>query len=71
MQEVLPKNKKMKSIAVIDHWVNYAQRFKRNNSEPQGIWVADEEAAILARQQFPDSMGTTTGEQMDDSVKKK
>ena len=51
----IAQKQKMKSVAVIDHWVNYPQRFKRNDNQvlPQGIWVADEEAAILARQQFP------------------
>ena len=52
----IAQKRKMKSIAVIDHWVNYSQRFQRNNSQvlPHGIWVSDKEAAILARQQFPD-----------------
>ena len=51
----IAQRQKMKSVAVIDHWVNYDKRFKRNDSQvlPQGIWVSDEEAAILARKQFP------------------
>jgi hypothetical protein len=33
----------VKSIAVIDHWVNYAERFVRNNEQilPDEFWVTD------------------------------
>jgi len=42
------------SIAVIDHWVNYAMRFERDGVVvlPAQIWVADAEAARLANAQF-------------------
>jgi hypothetical protein len=42
------------SIAVIDHWVNYAMRFERDGVVvlPTQIWVADEAAARLAQAQF-------------------
>ena len=44
----------MPSIAVIDHWVNYAMRFERDGVVvlPTQIWVADEAAARLAQAQF-------------------
>ena len=52
---IIAKKRKIKSVAVIDHWVNYSQRFQRNGSQalPQGLWVSDKEAAILARKHFP------------------
>jgi hypothetical protein len=42
------------SIAVIDHWVNYAQRFERDGVVvlPNQIWVADADAAGLAHSFF-------------------
>jgi hypothetical protein len=42
------------SIAVIDHWVNYAQRFERGGVVvlPSQIWVADADAAGLAHSYF-------------------
>lgn len=43
------------SIAVLDHWVNYSERFEREGVEqlPDALWVADEEAAALAISVFP------------------
>jgi len=45
------------SIAVIDHWVNYAMRFERAGvvQLPDTIWVGDEDAEAIARATFPDS----------------
>ena len=42
------------SIAVVDHWVNYAMRFERDGVVvlPTQIWVADAEAARMAKAQF-------------------
>ena len=42
------------SVGVIDHWVNYQERFIRNNEEqlPGSIWVADSDAEVLARKIF-------------------
>jgi len=42
------------SIAVIDHWVNYAMRFERDGDVvlPAQIWVADADAARMAEVQF-------------------
>ena len=44
------------SIAVIDHWVNYNQRFERDGVEvfPNQIWVSDFYAAELATKLFKD-----------------
>ena len=43
------------SIAVLDHWVNYLPRFQRRGETmlPDGLWVADAEAAALARRILP------------------
>ena len=42
------------SVAVMDHWVNYPQRFERNAQVvfPNQIWVADSYAADLASELF-------------------
>lgn len=52
----LAKSKTVKSIAVIDHWVNYLERFVRNGKQvlPDEIWVTDEHALNLALSTFPD-----------------
>ena len=43
------------SIAVIDHWINYADRFIRNGEQalPDEIWVSDLYAAEIAQSTFP------------------
>lgn len=43
------------TIAVIDHWVNYRQRFVRDDTEvlPDRIWVADRYALDIATAEFP------------------
>ena len=43
------------SIAVIDHWTNYADRFVRDGEQvlPDEIWVSDAYAARIARATFP------------------
>lgn len=43
------------SIAVLDHWVNYASRFEREGQVrwPDEVWVADAYALELARQTLP------------------
>ncbi len=44
----------IRSIGVIDHWVNYKQRFIRDDCEvlPDEIWVSDSEAYRLAQKFF-------------------
>jgi len=46
---------RVRSIAVLDHWVNYRERFIRNGREllPDEIWVVDEYAESIAREAFP------------------
>lgn len=43
------------SAAVIDHWVNYCERFERGGATvlPDEIWVADRDAFALAARKFP------------------
>ncbi len=43
------------SIAVLDHWTNYAERFVRDGEKvlPDEIWVVDEYAWRLAKEIFP------------------
>ncbi len=43
------------SVAVIDHWVNYAMRFERDETVqlPDAIWVGDADAARIATETFP------------------
>jgi hypothetical protein len=45
----------IKTIAVIDHWTNYRERFVREEIEvlPDEIWVTDEHAKMLAKSIFP------------------
>ena len=45
---------KIPSIAVIDHWVNYDQRFEREGSKvfPNEIWVSDPYAYAIAKSLF-------------------
>jgi len=49
------KGKTVKTIAVIDHWVNYAERFVRNDEQilPDEFWVTDKYALELALVAFP------------------
>jgi len=44
------------SIAVLDHWINYAARFERRGKIilPDELWVVDEYAMEIARDIFPD-----------------
>ena len=45
-----------RTVAFLDNWVNYRERFTRNNEKalPDEIWVADEHAKKMAEQIFPD-----------------
>ncbi|MCI4430735.1 MAG: hypothetical protein JHC40_16385 [Burkholderiales bacterium] len=45
----------VRSAAVLDHWVNYPDRFVRHGllQWPDEFWVADDNALALARQHFP------------------
>ena len=45
----------IRSIAVIDHWTNYVDRFVRNGEQvlPDEIWVSDIYAETIAKTTFP------------------
>ena len=49
------KKRGITSIAVIDHWINYRERFIRKNTEvmPDQIWVSDKFAYLEAKRCFP------------------
>ncbi len=51
----LARDMGIRSIAVIDHWVNYADRFIRNREQvlPDEIWVSDSYAEKIAKATFP------------------
>lgn len=51
----LARQRDIPSVAVLDHWVNYRERFQREGIEvlPDALWVADAEAAALAKAVFP------------------
>ena len=53
---MMAKDNGVKSIAVIDHWINYKERFIQNNFEvlPDLIWVSDKYAYLEAKRCFPD-----------------
>jgi hypothetical protein len=50
----IAKSHGIRSVAMIDHWVNYRERFVRDGEEvlPDEIWVTDEYARMLARKEF-------------------
>ena len=52
----LARQRGIQSIAVLDHWVNYPQRFVRHGQTvlPDQIWVCDEDARRIAQGCFPD-----------------
>lgn len=51
---VMASNRGIPTIAVLDHWVNYRERFWRKGQEhlPDVIWVSDTEARLLAQKCF-------------------
>lgn len=46
----------LRSVAVLDHWVNYRPRFERDGVEqiPDELWVTDDDALRIAERTFPD-----------------
>ena len=48
------KKQQKKTIVFLDHWVNYRERFIRNNEEclPDEIWVGDHYAEKIAKDTF-------------------
>ena len=51
----LAREQGIPTIAVIDHWTNYADRFVRSGEQvlPDEIWVSDPYAAEIAQAAFP------------------
>lgn len=49
------RTKGIRSVAFLDHWVHYQERFIRHGERhlPDEIWVGDEMAEALATQPFP------------------
>lgn len=47
----------IRSIAVIDHWVNFPARFERDGERqlPDEVWVGDEYALGIAERSFPNT----------------
>ncbi len=52
---VYSKNKNKKVISFLDHWVNYEERFIRDNLKvlPDELWVSDNYAFDIAKKIFP------------------
>ncbi len=52
---VQARERGLPSAAVIDHWVNYVERFEHDGSTvlPDEIWVYDADAKRIANAQFP------------------
>jgi len=52
----LAKSVGKRSVAFLDHWVNYKERFLDRGTEvlPDEIWVGDDEALKIANSQFKD-----------------
>ncbi|MBI5447673.1 MAG: hypothetical protein HY939_02965 [Gammaproteobacteria bacterium] len=50
------RSQSKRSVAFLDHWVNYKERFIRNDEVclPDEIWVGDAVAETLAKTVFPD-----------------
>lgn len=51
----LAQRQGIRSIAVLDHWTNYRERFVREGNLvlPDELWVVDECALVIARRTFP------------------
>lgn len=47
----------VRSVAILDHWINYRERFARDQHTvlPDELWVVDETAERLARAAFPET----------------
>lgn len=52
---IIASGRGLQSIAVIDHWTNYAARFERDGTTvlPDELWVTDHYALEIAQRTFP------------------
>lgn len=50
------RSRRIPSVAVIDHWVNFRARFERDGGTilPDTIWVTDSEALLIAQRDIPE-----------------
>jgi hypothetical protein len=55
--------RRIRSVAFLDHWVNYRERFGRSSHlrMPDELWVADDAAFRLAMSEFPGTPITVVG----------
>jgi hypothetical protein len=55
---VRAKNKNIYCISILDHWVNYRERFERNSIEqyPNEVWVVDKYAEEKALNELPENI---------------
>ena len=53
---IAARERGIESIAVIDHWVNYRERFERDGVTvlPDRVWVTDLEALAIAQRTLPE-----------------
>lgn len=58
MARTMARERGIHSIGVIDHWVNYPDRFEREERQvlPDEIWVSDEIALSIAQGCFPNHL---------------
>ena len=52
----LSRKKGKKTVAFLDHWVNYKERFQNHDgsfSFPDEIWVGDKEGYLIAKKELP------------------
>ena len=66
------KNRNIRVVAYLDHWVNYKQRFMDGEKEiyPDEIWVADQNAQKIAEDIFFDTPIILKGNPYLDELKK-
>jgi hypothetical protein len=52
---LMARSRGIPAIAVIDHWINYRERFVRDGLEilPDEVWISDDEAFAEANRCFP------------------
>lgn len=53
----LAKSHQLRTVSLVDHWVNYEMRFVRRGIQilPDEIWVTDDKAFDLASETFPNT----------------
>jgi hypothetical protein len=56
----LARDRGTRSVAVVDHWVNYRERFVQDGAfvAPDELWVTDDHALGIARRELPEIPAT-------------